>query len=255
MLEPPRTLATPPTEPAAVAATVEELALGIEIEIPEWPVEPPFVALTSSGQATEWAGPVALHDSWTTDAPIPDLSAPSTESTQDNLATIIARRPAQTRSRRPRSRPVAAPPRDRMEEAEAGTEVESELEPSIDPEPVRSSTADAKRTSGSRLPTAREILNLHQARRAQPDRASDATSRPKPRRARKVSEPQQTVARLPELWSIPLWLGAPTLATGALGFAIVGLALGWSWSIEAEHSGFVVNRIAGITRAEPPVTR
>ena len=90
------------------------------------------------------------------------------------------------------------------------------------------------RENTSRLPTAREVL------------AAQRTARLAPQPTRKASghEPLPTIGREPAAWKVPLRLGWLPAAAAAAMLGGVGMLGAWSWSIEAEHSGVVANRLA-----------
>ncbi|MDR3635005.1 MAG: hypothetical protein P4L84_14470 [Isosphaeraceae bacterium] len=82
-------------------------------------------------------------------------------------------------------------------------------------------------------PSARDILAARSAR--QPAQTAPKVN---PRR------PVPTVAREPEHIAVPLWLGWLPLTLGALAASVVGVALAWTWSLDARTAGVVAHFLA-----------
>lgn len=105
----------------------------------------------------------------------------------------------------------------------------------------------AARDAGSSQawPSARDILAARTARPATPPPTKAAAKRPLP-----------TVAREPEHFTVPLWLGWLPLTVSALGASALGVALACNWSADARTSGvlaaFVAHSKPGATFPLPP---
>jgi hypothetical protein len=82
-------------------------------------------------------------------------------------------------------------------------------------------------------PSARDILAARATREPASAPRKPACKRPAP-----------TVAREPESFGIPLWLGWPPLALSALAAAVVGVALAWTWSQDARTAGVIADFLA-----------
>lgn len=156
-------------------------------------------------------------------------------------------RPSPGRRRRAATRPGLTRGRlaqDASRSAGAANPDASLLPPHEDPVPGTGVTDPPRR-----LPTAREILAAQCARRdgVKPARPVLSTSR------RIGRQPLPTTCIEPAHWKVPLWLGwAPAVAL-AFCFGVVGIGLAWSWSIEAEHAGFLANRMARVGAKAGPL--
>lgn len=97
-------------------------------------------------------------------------------------------------------------------------------------------------------PTVQDILAGHRAH-------ADRVSAPRPASRMTVSEPMPTEPAAPAHWSLPLWLGwVPSLAL-TLAVGTVGVALNWTWSVDARKAAAVTNLLAQGTaevKALPP---
>ncbi len=90
--------------------------------------------------------------------------------------------------------------------------------------------------AGRAWPSARDIFA---ANRARPDREAAPSVV-----GRRDAEPVLTVAREPEHWSVPLWLGWPVAMAAAVVVGAVGVAMSWTWARDAFAAGQVANRLA-----------
>ncbi len=70
-----------------------------------------------------------------------------------------------------------------------------------------------------------------------------ASAERKPGRGSKLAKP--TLAREPDCWELPLWLGWPPLAFVSLLLGVLGCLVTWSWTTEARNASIVANRLLG----------
>lgn len=82
-------------------------------------------------------------------------------------------------------------------------------------------------------PSAHDILSLHKAIR-QPVETKASARRPS---AAPVVSALPTVEQPPRHWSLPLWLGWLPLVLFTMMAGVIGIALTWTWSLEAQGAG------------------